>query len=174
MKKQILIVAFTAALVVALALVAPSPAAADVSFGTYSHSDPAVTCEVDFNASNQVVSRSISIESPLITTPRSQELASYQVLVYRWNGSTWAYDNQLAPLGGMASVLGGSMPDNSGFTVNTPGYYRIAVKYRWYWNGSLERYQFAWAGTHTQFFTKSVNATTNMWYGNTGSYCYIR
>ena len=66
------------------------------------------------------------------------------------------------------------LPDNSGFTVNTPGYYRIAIKYAWYWNGLVEQSQYAWAGVHTQFFTHTNGSVTTMGYGITGDYCYIR
>ncbi|MDX6510900.1 MAG: hypothetical protein QOE36_404 [Gaiellaceae bacterium] len=152
---------------------APSAGAALV-IGTYSHSDPLVTCEIDYNASNQITHRSIAIETPALNTPRSQQQASYQPMVYRWNGSVWAYDNQLNPIGGFAAFnsgnnLGVYMGGNGGFTVYTPGYYRIAIRYQWYWNGVVERSQFNWAGVHKQFFTKP-----GVWgNGSTGDWCYI-
>src|SRR5436190_7492026 len=159
---------------VAAALAVATPAKAAVVFGTYSHSEPSVSCKTDYNRYGQVTGRTISVDSPLMVTPRGTQQVSYQLYLYRWDPSSasWVYDFSLDPVGGMNTY---ALPTVPGFAINSGGhYYRVAIKYRWYWNGGVEALQFNYAGVHSQFFTQDLgNDTTSMWYGNTGDWCYM-
>lgn len=65
------------------------------------------------------------------------------------------------------------MGGNNGFTVDSPGYYKIAIRYQWYWNNAVEHSQFEWAGVHNQFFSKTAGSLSWNWSGASGDYCYM-
>jgi hypothetical protein len=176
MKRNLhLLAGLLVAVAATVALAVATPAKAEVVLGTYSHSDPSVTCRTDYNRYGQVSGRTISVDAPLMVSPRSTQQVSYQLFLYRWDPSSasWVYDFSLNPVGGMTGSY--DLPTVPGFAINNPGhYYRIAIKYRWYWNGVVEASQFNYAGVHTQFFTQDFgNGVTSIWYGNTGDWCYM-
>src|SRR5207253_6028216 len=107
--------------------------------GTYSHNDPTVTCETDYNGYGQVTRRTITVDSPVMFTPRDFQQVSYQLFLYRWNATSgsWVYDGvATSPLGG---TTGSMLPESNGFTISVPGkYYRVAISYKWFWNGVPE------------------------------------
>jgi hypothetical protein len=161
------------ALVAAAALAVATPAHAEFVYGTYSHSDPKVTCNTTYNGYGQVVGRSISVDTPVLLTPRGTQQVSYQIFLYRWDATRgWVYQVANHAVFGPSGTY--SLASSPGFTINAPGsYWRVAVAYKWFWNGIAEVSQFDWAGVHSQFFVQNNGSMTSMWSGTTGSYCYI-
>jgi len=170
--RNILLAGAVAAVAVVASLAVASPAKADYGFG-YTHTNPSVSCNISKNAYGQVVGRSITITAPVIFSPRSSQQVSYQPYLEHWDGTKWAFDVAAPAIGGLTGSY--MLPDSNGFTINLPGkYYRVAIMYRWFWNGGVEASDLAWAGTHTQFFTQDFgNGVTSMGYGTTGDWCYM-
>ena len=161
------------ALAAAVALAVATPAHAELVYGSYSHSDPGVSCETDYNGYGQVTRRTITLDSPVLLTPRGTQQVSYQVYLYRWDSTRgWVY--QVANNAVFGTTGWSDLPTSPGFTINAPGsYWKVAIAYRWFWNGVPEVTQLEWAGVHTQFFVQNNGSVSSMWYGTTGSYCYM-
>ena len=60
----------------AAALAVAAPAKADIINGIYSHSNPNVSCNTRYNGYGQVVSRTITADSPLMISPRDTQQVS--------------------------------------------------------------------------------------------------
>ena len=52
-------------------------------------------------------------------------------------------------------------------------YYRVAIKYRWYWNGVVEQSGYFWAGTHEMFFSMRNGDLSSWLTGAIGDYCHM-
>jgi hypothetical protein len=170
--RNILLAGAVLAVAAVASLAVASPAKADYGF-SYSHTDPSVSCNISKNAYGQVVGRTITITAPVIFSPRTNQQVSYQPYLYHWDGAKWVFDVAAPAIGGVTGSY--MLPDSNGFTINAAGkYYRVAIAYRWFWNGGVEASQFTWAGTHTQFITQDLgNSVTSMGYGTTGDWCYM-
>jgi hypothetical protein len=165
---------FLAVVAVAVAgLALASPAKAEFVYGSYYHSDPSVSCNIDKNAYGQVTRRTMSIVAPTMLSPRGTQQISYQPYLYRWDGAKWVFDLALTPIGGLSGSYG--LSDSNGFSINLAGrYYRIAIVTRWYWNGGVEVSDFSWAGVHTQHFTQDLGYDrVTLSSGTTGDWCYM-
>jgi hypothetical protein len=171
--RNILLVATVVAVAAVASLAVASPAKAETVWGTYSHSDPSVSCNIAKNAYGQITGRTITVTAPLILSPRGTQQISYQPYLEHWDGTRWVFDLAAPAIGGLSGSY--MLPDSPGFTINVTGrYYRIAILYKWYWNGGVEASQLSWAGVHTQFITQDFgNNVTSMGYGTTGDWCYM-
>jgi hypothetical protein len=172
--KRILHLAVSSMIVAAaVALAVAAPAKAEFVYGSYSHSDPGISCNTTYNASGQIVGRTITLDSPAMMSPRGSQQASYQVYLYRWDAARgWVYQVANNTVSGMIGTY--ALPGTNGFTINAAGsYWRVAIAYNWFWNGVAERSQFTWAGVHSQFFVQNFSNGSSMWSGTTGDWCYI-
>jgi hypothetical protein len=170
---QLAVPATIVAILAAAALAVAAPARAGLVYGSYSHSDPSISCNTTYNAYGQVVGRTITLEAPAMLSPRGTQQASYQAYLYRWDPARgWVYQVATNAVSGMIGTY--DLPGTNGFTINASGsYWRVAIAYNWFWNGVAERSQFNWAGVHSQFFVQNVANSSTMWSGTTGDWCYI-
>ena len=167
-------IAATAVVVSAVAAaLALAPTAGAFTYGTYDVQDPDITCATTFDPNTgAAISKSIQINSFVMTTPRSYQKVSYQAILFRWNGSAWTQDTTMQEIvGDTNNVL--PTPLQFNVPVTSDAYYRVAVKYRWYWNGAVEQTQYKWAGTHTMHFAIFSATGYSMWNGDSGDWCHM-
>src|SRR2546423_11345775 len=90
--RHILLVGAVAAVAAVASLAVASPAKAEIIYGSYSHSDPSVSCNIAKNAYGQIVGRTITINAPVMLSPRGTQQISYQPYLYRWDGTKWVLE----------------------------------------------------------------------------------
>jgi hypothetical protein len=147
-----------------------APAAQALPSG-YGYSREDVMCNVSMTSGGQIYERSIIPQTPVMWAPATMRV-SWQPILFRWDGSAWVRDVVGPELKGSTYY---GLPDSVGFTINVvPRYYRVAVRYRWYWNGAVYQSAYTWAGTHVQQFFKDLpSGGFSMWQGDTGNYCKV-
>src|SRR5215208_1170521 len=158
--------------VAAVGLGTASVARADGSydFGQgYTVNNPDVTCQTTFDANGNLAKRQVLVNAPTMFSPISNQRVSYQPILNRWDGSAWVTAAVYPEVFGTTAW---KMPGNYGFNVSTTGasYWRVSIKYRWYWNGTVSRFQHIWAGTHQLLFMRDGYQPT---WGNSGNFCYL-
>lgn len=162
--------AVVVAIVVGLATAGVARADGSYNFGQgYMVDNPDVTCQTDFDASGNVAKRNLYVDTPTMFSPISNQRVSYQPILTRWNGSAWV---NMVIYPEVFGTTAAQMPGNYGFNVPLTGafYWRVSIKYRWYWGSTVSRVQHLWAGTHQLFFVR--DGYTPVW-STAGSYCLL-
>jgi hypothetical protein len=166
-----------AALVAAIALgLVTTPAAnaydSIIISGQYQVLNPDITCETDFDASGRATTKSIRIGDVTMFSPRSNQQASYQAILYRWTSTGWVKDWTLPETFGTTA---GVMPNP--YTITLPlssdAYYSVVMVYRYYWNGVVEKSGGSNAATHQMYFQQDKGSITTMGFGATGNWCHM-
>jgi hypothetical protein len=173
-RKAIVSLASAMAVLIGLGLVAPSAAQAALPAG-YSDVPADVACNMTMDQYNRIYQRSIIPHTPGMTSPRSNQTISWQPILFRYYNGAWRADVTGPELKGTFNGLYSVLPSSPGFTINkVPAYYRVAVRYRWYWNGAVEQSDYQWAGTHFQTYVRTYpGGTWDVWRGDSGSYCKL-
>jgi hypothetical protein len=163
----------TAAAVLGLALSPAARADSIVINNAYQVLNPNVTCETDFDATTgNAIAKSISLGDVTMFSPRYNQTVSYQPILFRWTSSGWTLDYQMQEIFGNTN---GVMPNPLKFTLplGTTSYYRVAIRYRWYWNNTVEQTGYVWAGTHLMEFVIDSGGLFGMSYGDSGDWCHM-
>ncbi len=94
-------------------------------------------------------------------SPNFVQGVAFRVAIFRWNGSTWVYDNEFSDYWWGTAGFTSPPPiyydsadewrfNDQGFFINVPGTYRFAVRYHWWPStaGARQDSSWNWAGVH--------------------------
>lgn len=158
-----------AALVCALALSPTAGASTRDYIYSYTVQAPDISCVTTFdNDTGQALTKTMSLGDFVMFSPRGNQTVSYQAILFRWTDAGWTRDTVMREVVGNTSSL---LPTPQQFNVGVDGYYRVAMFYRWYWNGRVEHTLYRWAGTHSVVYDIDSPTGFELWYGDTGDYC---
>jgi hypothetical protein len=136
----------------------------------YSHNDPTVECTNHFDISGRLIGRSIFPSTPAMFSGDyfTNVPIAYQPILHVWTGSYWKIEAYGTTVSGWTS----NMPASTGFNIHIPkGYYRVSIKYGYYWNNALAASEWTWASTHTTW--NQIDGTYDFSQTGAGDWCYF-
>jgi hypothetical protein len=132
-----------------------------------------VACAMTMNQDNQIYERQVLPQTPNMTAPTGMVI-SWQPILFRYFNGTWNREVAAPELKGTFNGLYSDLPASAGFVINLPAYYRVAVIYRWYSNGTVTQVDYKWSGEHFQTYTKwFADGSFQVWQGDRGYNCRL-
>ena len=149
-----------------------SPTAAHAA--TYGEVAGEVACNMTMDQNNRIYERHVYPHTPSMYAPKPMTV-SWQPILFRYANGAWQREVTGPILKGQFNGLYSVLPNSAGFNIYAhPAYWRVAVYYRWYWNGAVVKTDYQWAGTHEQTFVRTFpDGSFQSWLGDSGDYCLI-
>jgi hypothetical protein len=172
--KRVLVCAATAlALTVGFGLATPADAQALPN--GYWDVKSSANCTMWMDQYNRIYKRTIVPDTPGMGAPVANMTISWQPILFRLYNGTWHREVVGPELKGYFNGLYSVLPASAGFTLNLAGAtWRVAVFFRWYWNGGVYQTDYQWAGAHYQTYLKTFpDGSFQVSRGDSGDTCKV-